>query len=84
MLCLYVCLCEGVRSPGTGITDSCELPCACWELNPCPLEEQPVLFQRTWVQFPARTWQLTTVCNSSSRASDTFTQTYIQTQHQCI
>ena len=31
------------RSPGTGIRDSCELPCGCWELNPGPLEEQPVL-----------------------------------------
>jgi hypothetical protein len=24
-------------------TDGCELPCGCWELNPGPLEEQPVL-----------------------------------------
>jgi hypothetical protein len=27
--CIYVC----VRSPGTRITGSCELPCGCWELN---------------------------------------------------
>ena len=33
----------GVRSPGTGIKDSCELPCGYWELNSGPLEEQPVL-----------------------------------------
>ena len=26
-------LCEGPRSSGTGVTDSCELPCRCWELN---------------------------------------------------
>jgi hypothetical protein len=32
-----------VRSPETGVTDSCELPCWCWELNLDPLEEQPVL-----------------------------------------
>jgi hypothetical protein len=38
--CLYVC--DGVRSPGTGIIDSYELPCGCWELNPYPLEKQPV------------------------------------------
>jgi hypothetical protein len=25
--CLYVCLCEGVESPGTGVTDKCEPPC---------------------------------------------------------
>ena len=36
-----LCLCEGVGSAGTGVTDSCELPCGCWELNPGPLEEQP-------------------------------------------
>ena len=33
----------GVRTPGTGVTDSCELSCGCWELNPGPLEEQLVL-----------------------------------------
>jgi len=41
-VCLCVCLCEGSRSPGTGVTDSCELSYGCWELNPGPLEEQPV------------------------------------------
>ena len=29
--------------PGNGLTDGCELPCGCWELNPGPLEDQPVL-----------------------------------------
>lgn len=29
-----------------------------------------LLFQRAQVHFPATTWQLTTICNSSSRASD--------------
>ena len=42
-VCLYICLCEGVGSPGTGATDNCELPCGYWELNLGPLEEQPVL-----------------------------------------
>jgi hypothetical protein len=41
------------------------------------------LFQRTWVQFPAPTLQLTTVCNSNSRRSDTLSQTYMQAKHQC-
>jgi hypothetical protein len=36
-------ICEGVRCPGTGVTDSCELPCGCWELNPGPLEDHLVL-----------------------------------------
>ena len=43
VFCLHVCLCEDVRYPGTGVTDSCELPCGCWELNPGALEEQPVI-----------------------------------------
>ena len=24
---------EGIGSPGIGVTDGCELPCGCWELN---------------------------------------------------
>ena len=39
----YVHWCEGVRSPATGSSDSCELPCGCWELNQGSLEEQSVL-----------------------------------------
>lgn len=40
MFCLYVRLCEDAISPETGVTDSCELPCECWKLNPSPLEKQ--------------------------------------------
>ncbi|CAO2613549.1 hypothetical protein LEMLEM_LOCUS16128 [Lemmus lemmus] len=36
---MYVC----VRVSDLGVTDSCELPCGCWELNPGPREEQSVL-----------------------------------------
>ena len=43
VFCLLVCLCEGARSPGMGITDSCELLCRCWELNLNPLAKQSVL-----------------------------------------
>lgn len=32
---------ESVRSLVTGVTQ-CESPCVCWELNPSPMEEQPV------------------------------------------
>jgi hypothetical protein len=38
-----VYLCEFVRFPGAGVTDSYNFPCGCWKLNPCPLKEQPVL-----------------------------------------
>lgn len=34
---------EGVKHPGPGATDNCKAPCGCWELNPSPGEEQPVL-----------------------------------------
>jgi hypothetical protein len=40
VFCLHVCLC------GCGLDlelDSCELLCGCWELNPGPVEKQPVL-----------------------------------------
>ena len=33
----------GVRSPVTGVPDGSELPCGYWELDPGPLEEQPML-----------------------------------------
>ena len=34
---------KGVESPGTGVTDSCELPCGWWALNLGRLEGQLVL-----------------------------------------
>lgn len=33
---------EGTRTPETGVTDSCEAPCGCRELNSGPLQEQYV------------------------------------------
>ncbi|XP_060240758.1 E3 ubiquitin-protein ligase NEDD4 isoform X1 [Meriones unguiculatus] len=35
---------DGVGSPGSEVTDGCEPPCGCWELNPGSLEEEHVLF----------------------------------------
>ena len=40
---LHVCLCEGVRSPRTGIIDSCDKPCGYWDLYLGPLKEQTML-----------------------------------------
>ena len=34
---------EGIRAPGTGITDSYEPSCGCWKSKRGPLGEQPVL-----------------------------------------
>jgi hypothetical protein len=48
---LSACLCEGVRSPGTGVIDSCELLYGCWDLNSGPLEEQTVTVLLTTKPF---------------------------------
>ena len=32
-----------VRSPRTGVRRGCELTCTCWEPNPGPPQEQPVM-----------------------------------------
>jgi hypothetical protein len=34
---------EGQKGEADPITDGCEPPCGCWELNSGTLEEQPVL-----------------------------------------
>lgn len=43
VLFLQTCLCEAIRSPGIGATESFELSCGCWEANLGPLKEHPVL-----------------------------------------
>lgn len=40
--CVSMMPLEDVGSSGTGVTDGCELPCKCWELNLGPLLEEPV------------------------------------------
>ena len=39
-VCVSVLQCQ---SPGARVTNRCELPHGCWELNCVPLEEQPML-----------------------------------------
>ena len=34
---------EDIGYPETGLTNSCELLCGCWELNSGPLEGHPLL-----------------------------------------
>ena len=49
--CLNVCKCTHVvhcpqrseEGVGTGVTDTCQLPCGCWESNPGSLQEQSML-----------------------------------------
>jgi hypothetical protein len=41
--CLPVCIPAGQKTTSDFITDGCEPPCGCWELNSGLLEEQPVL-----------------------------------------
>lgn len=53
MFCLRACLYKHVRSPGTGVTDSCELTYRCWELKLGALEGQPVLITvEPFLQIP--------------------------------
>lgn len=44
--------------------------CGCWR----SAGPAPTLLQNVWVRFPGPTWQLTPVCNSSSRRSDNLFQ----------
>jgi hypothetical protein len=39
----FACMHIYVRVSDIGVTDTCELPCGCWELDLGPLEEQSVL-----------------------------------------
>jgi hypothetical protein len=54
-LSAYTPVCQ--KRASDHITDDCELPCGCWELNSGPLVEQPVLLttepsvQPIWVLF---------------------------------
>lgn len=34
---------KGIRSPGTGVRDGCDLPHRCWESNLGPIQEQVLL-----------------------------------------
>lgn len=36
---------RGHQITGTGIADGCKVPRGCWELNPGPLQRQPVLLE---------------------------------------
>ena len=42
MSALFVCILAGQKRAPDAITDGCEPPCGCWELNSGPLEEQAV------------------------------------------
>lgn len=43
---------DGIRCRGNGATNHCELPCGCWEWNPSPLWEQPLVNKLSLQQFP--------------------------------
>ena len=67
-------MCIGVKVFGTGVTDSCELPCGCWELNPGPLEEQSVLLTAEPSFQPQASSSLMTHISSETRSLE-FKQT---------
>lgn len=40
-------------APGAGVIVGFDLPCGCWELNPSPMEDQPMLITiKTSLQLP--------------------------------
>lgn len=43
---------EGTGCPGTGLMDSCEPPCGCWESNLDPLQQQVLLTTEPSVRPP--------------------------------
>lgn len=43
---------EGLSFPETGFTEGCEQP-GCWEFNPDPLEEQPILLIPNHLSSPS-------------------------------
>lgn len=56
IICIYLhefkcpCTCrtpqkpeEGARFPRTVVSDDCEMPCRCWEMNLRPLQQQYVV-----------------------------------------
>jgi hypothetical protein len=53
---MFVC----VKVSDIGVTNSCKLPCGCWELNPGPLEEQPVLLTTEPSLQPEATFSIPT------------------------
>lgn len=66
VFCLHGCLCvicvllptgvkKGVRSPRTGATDGCKLPCECLELNLCPLKSSWALNHWVTSSTPIKT-----------------------------
>lgn len=61
---ILLVLCESVRSPGTRAADSCELPYDCWELNPSPLEDQPVTTEPSLQLLSSSFKDMTSLCSS--------------------
>ena len=68
----------GQRAPDL-ITDGCEPPCGCWELNSGPLEEQSVLLTAEPSLQP-----FYSVFKDVSLWRDTFKQTQASSLVQCI
>jgi hypothetical protein len=55
-----------LRGQEKELTDGCELPCECWEANPDPLEEQPVLLTtKPSRQTPACFYRCKNLCYKS-------------------
>lgn len=63
-LCLFITSVWCLQDPGggvtpfrTGVADGCELSCGHWELNPGPLNKQPVHFNLVLFGYLTTLWQ---------------------------
>jgi hypothetical protein len=63
------------------ITDGCELPCGCWELNSGPLEEQSVLFTTEPSLQHNKTSFLTNLTCDSIKHTDEFSCSHMGPEH---
>jgi len=70
---LLACMYVNVGSTRTGVTDSCELPCGCWDSNSGPLEEQVILFISPSLQL-----SLSIICFQSSTSRERVMAQWLQ------
>lgn len=49
---------KAVKFPGSGVIQGCVLLCGCWELKPCPLQEQQLLLTITLKSIFARLYHV--------------------------
>lgn len=60
---------KSAGSPGAGVTESCELPCGCWVLNPSPLQGVTTALPH-WAISPGHTYTFS-ICTTNHHLKST-------------